>query len=159
MIKLAEKPFEIKVDKWTFKVPRDRFYNENDCWAKLDGRIATVGITDFLQNMTSDIIYVELPKLGTEVEQFDEAGTFEAIKTMLDLISPVSGVVREINEKLQEKPELVNQDPYGEGWFSKIEVKDFETDKENLLNPDTYFEVMKRKIEAEHVKLKKLARR
>jgi glycine cleavage system H protein len=155
MIKLAEKPFEIKVDKWTFKVPRDRFYNENDCWAKLDGKIATVGITDFLQNMTSDIIYVELPKLGTEVEQFDEAGTFEAIKTMLDLISPVNGVVREVNEKLREKPELVNQDPYGEGWFIKIEVEDFEVDKENLLRPDAYFEVMKRKIEAEHLKLKK----
>jgi len=152
---LAEKPFEIKVDKWTFKVPKDRFYNENDCWAKLDGKIATVGITDFLQNMTSDIIYVELPKLGTEVEQFDEAGTFEAIKTMLDLISPVNGVVREVNEKLRAKPELVNQDPYGEGWFIKIEVKDFEVDKENLLSPDAYFEVMKRKIEAEHLKLKK----
>ena len=159
MIKLAEKPFEIKVDKWTFKVPKDRFYNENDCWAKLDGKIATVGITDFLQNMASDIIYVELPKLGTEVEQFDEAGTFEAIKTMLDLISPVNGVIREVNEKLREKPELVNQDPYGEGWFIKIEVKDFEVDKENLLSADAYFEVMKRKIEAEHVKLKKLARR
>ena len=155
MIKLAEKPFEIKVDKWTFTVPKDRFYNENDCWAKLDGKIATVGITDFLQNMTSDIIYVELPKLGTEVGQFDEAGTFEAIKTMLDLISPVGGIVREVNEKLRDRPELVNQDPYEEGWFIKIEVKDFEADKENLLRPDAYFEVMKHKIEAEHQKLKK----
>ena len=151
----AEKPFEIKVDKWTFKVPRDRFYNENDCWAKLDGKVATVGITDFLQNMTSDIIYVELPELGTEVEQFGEAGTFEAIKTMLDLISPVAGIIREVNEKLRERPELMNQDPYGEGWFIKVEVKDFEADKENLLGPDAYFEVMKRKIEAEHKKLKK----
>ena len=151
----AEKPFEIKVDKWTFKVPRDRFYNENDCWAKLDGNMATVGITDFLQNMTSDIIYVELPEIGTEVEQFGEAGTFEAIKTMLDLISPVAGIVREVNEKLREKPELMNQDPYGEGWFIKIEVKDFEADKENLLGADAYFEVMKRKIETEHLKLKK----
>ena len=155
MIELAEKPFEIKVDKWTFKVPRDRFYNENDCWAKLDGNIATVGITDFLQNMASDIIYVELPKLGTEVEQFDEAGSFEAIKTMLDLISPVAGVIREVNEELRQRSELVNQDPYGEGWFIKVEVKDFEADKENLLSPDAYFEVMKRKIEAEHLKLKK----
>ena len=155
MIKLAEKPFEIKVDKWTFKVPKDRFYNENDCWAKLDGKVATVGITDFLQNMTSDIIYVELPEIGTEVEQFGDAGTFEAIKTMLDLISPVAGIIREVNEKLRERPELMNQDPYGEGWFIKVEVKDFEADKENLLGPDAYFEVMKRKIEAEHKKLKK----
>jgi glycine cleavage system H protein len=154
VIKLTEEPYEIKVDKWTFKVPKDRFYNENDCWAKLDGNIATLGITDFLQNMASDIIYVELPNLGTEVEQFGEAGTFEAIKTMLDLISPVAGIVREVNEKLREKPELVNQDPYGEGWFTKIEVTDFETDKENLLAPNVYFEVLKKKVEAEHLKLK-----
>lgn len=154
MIKLAEKPFEIKVDKWTFKVPKDRFYNENDCWAKLYGNIATVGITDFLQTMASDIIYVELPKLGTEVEQFGEAGSFEAIKTMLDLISPVSGVVKEVNEKLLESPELVNQDPYGEGWFVKIEVKDFESDRDALLDAIKYFEVLKKKVEAERLKLK-----
>lgn len=155
MIQLAEKPLEIKVDKWTFRVPKDRFYNENDCWTKLDGNMATVGITDFLQNMAGDIIYVELPEPGTVVEQFEEAGSFEAIKTMLDLLSPVAGVVKEINEELRQKPEFVNQDPYGEGWFVKIEVRDFEADKENLLGPDAYFEVMKRKIEAERLKLKK----
>jgi len=146
--------FKIKVDKWTFRVPRDRFYNENDCWAKLDENIATVGITDFLQNMASDIIFVELPEVDTVIEQFDEAGSFEAIKTMLDLISPVSGVVKEINEELQEKPELVNQDPYGKGWFVKIIVEDFEADRENLLDASEYFKVLKRKVEAERLKLK-----
>ncbi len=152
---LAENPLEIRVDKWTFRVPVDRFYNENDCWAKLDERIATVGITDFLQNMVGDIIYVELPSTGTIVGQFDEAGSFESVKAVLDVLSPVAGVVKEINEQLRQKPELVNQDPYGEGWFIKIEVRDFEADKENLLGPDSYFEVMKRKIETERLKLKK----
>ena len=146
--------FKIKVDKWTFRVPRDRFYNENDCWAKLDENIATVGITDFLQNMASDIIFVELPEVNTVIEQFDEAGSFEAIKTILDLISPVSGVIREVNEELQEKPELVNQDPYGRGWFVKIEVEDFEVDRDNLIDASEYFEVLKRKVEAERLKLK-----
>lgn len=155
MIELAENPLEIKVDKWTFRVPKDRFYNENDCWAKLDGNIAAVGITEFLQNMVGDVIYVQLPALGTVVGQFDETGSFESVKSVLDLLSPVSGVVREINEQLQQKPELVNQDPYEKGWFVKIEVKDFEADKENLLGPDAYFEVMKRKIEAERSRLKK----
>lgn len=149
------KAFKIKVDKWTFRVPKDRFYNENDCWAKLDGNMATVGITDFLQNMASDIIFIELPEVGTVIEQFDEAGSFEAIKIMLDLISPVSGVVKEVNEEVQEKPELVNQDPYERGWFVKIEVKDFEVDRENLIGPDAYFEVLKHKIETERLKLKK----
>ena len=149
------KVFKIKVDKWTFRVPIDRFYNENDCWAKLDGNVATVGITDFLQNMASDIIFIELPEVGTVIEQFDEAGSFEAIKIMLDLISPVSGVVKEVNEEVQEKPELVNQDPYERGWFVKIEVKDFKVDRENLIGPDAYFEVLKHKIETERLKLKK----
>lgn len=152
---MAEKTLEIKVDKWTFCVPLDRFYNENDCWAKLDGNIATMGITDFLQSMAGDIIYVDLPKLGNEVGQFDEVGSFESVKTVLDLLSPAGGVVREVNEKLRQRPELVNQDPYGEGWFVKVEVRDFELDKENLLGPDAYFEVLKRKIEAEKSKMKK----
>jgi len=143
------------VDKWTLHVPRDRFYNENDCWAKLDGKTAIVGITEFLQNMVGDVIYVELPTPGSVVGQFDEVGSYESIKTVLDLLSPVSGVVKEVNEALRQKPELVNQDPYGKGWFVKIEVTDFEADKENLLGPEAYFEVMKRKIETERLKLKK----
>ena len=154
-MKLAEDSFEIKADKWTFHVPKNRFYNENDCWAKVDGNIATIGITDFLQNMVGDIIYVQLPIVGASVEQFDEVSSFESVKTVLDLLSPVSGVVKEINEELRQKPELVNQDPHGKGWFVKIEVKNFEADKENLLDPNAYFEVMKRKIATERQKLKK----
>jgi glycine cleavage system H protein len=153
---LTENSLEIKVDKWTFRVPKNRFYNENDCWTKLDGNIATVGITDFLQNMVGDVIYVELPTLGTTVGQFDEVGSFESVKTVLDLLSPVAGVVKETNAQLKQKPELVNQDPYGNGWFVKIEVKDFETDKENLLSPDAYFVVLKQKIERERSKLKSI---
>ena len=149
---LTEKPFEWKVDKWTFRVPRDRFYNENDCWVQLEGNRATVGITDFLQNMASDIIYVELPEPGTVVAQFDEAGSFEAVKIILDLISPVNGVVKEVNEELREKPELANQDPYEGGWFVKMEVADFDVDRENLLDATGYFEVLKRKVEAERRK-------
>jgi len=152
---LAEDSFEIKADKWTFRVPKNRFYNENDCWAKADGSIATIGITDFLQNMVGDVIFVNLPALGTSVEQFDEVSSFESVKTVLDLLSPVSGVAKEVNEELRQRPELVNQDPYGKGWFVKIEVKDFEADKENLLGPEAYFDVMKRKIETEKLKLKK----
>ena len=153
---MTENSLEIKVDKWTFRVPKDRFYNENDCWTKLHGNIATVGITDFLQNMVGDVIYVELPTLGTTVGQFDEVGSFESVKTVLDLLSPVAGVVKEINAQLKQKPELVNQDPHGNGWFVKIEVKDFETDKENLLSPDAYFAILKQKIERERSKLKSI---
>lgn len=146
---------EFKLDKWTFKVPKNLMYNENDCWAKIDGKLATVGITDFLQNLMSDIVFVELPKIGDKIEQFDEAGSLESIKATLDLISPVSGVIEEVNNELSNTPDLANTDPYGKGWFLKVQLTDFESDKENLIGADDYLEVMKKKAEKEQQRLKK----
>ena len=146
---------EFKLDKWTFKVPKNLLYNENDCWAKIDGKLATVGITDFLQNLMSDIVFVELPKIGDKIEQFDEAGSLESIKATLDLISPVSGVIEEVNNELSNTPDLANTDPYGKGWFLKVQLTDFESDKENLIGADDYLEVMKKKAEKEQQRLKK----
>jgi len=150
-----EDSYQLKVLKWTFQVPKDLLYNENDCWAKIEGHKARVGITDFLQSMATDIIFVEFKDIGTEIEQLDEVASFESTKTILDLISPVSGVIVEVNEKLSERPELVNQDPYGEGWFAALKLKDFESDRENLLDAQKYFEVLKRKVESEKEKLGK----
>jgi len=150
-----EESYQFKVLKWTFRVPKDLLYNENDCWAKIEGDKARVGITDFLQSMATDIIFVEFKDVGTEIEQLDEVASFESVKTILDLISPVSGVIIEVNEKISERPELVNQDPYGEGWFAILKLKDFESNRENLLDAQKYFEVMKRKVESEKEKLGK----
>lgn len=146
---------EFKLDKWTFKVPKNLMYNENDCWAKIDGKLATVGITDFLQNVMSDIVFVELPKIGDKIEQFDEAGSLESIKATLDLISPVSGVIEEVNNELSNAPDLANTDPYGKGWFLKVRLTDFESDEENLIGADAYLEVIKKKAEKEQQRLKK----
>ena len=145
---------ELKVDKWTFTVPKGFFYNENDFWARIDGKIATVGITSYLQSKLSDIIFVSLPQIGTVIEQFGEAGAFESVKAALDVISPVSGSVMEVNDELVNSPDLANSDPYGRGWFLKIELSDFESDKENLIDAEGYFEVMKKKVEKEHEQLK-----
>jgi glycine cleavage system H protein len=150
-----EDSYQLKVLKWTFQVPKDLLYNENDCWVRIEGRKARVGITDFLQSMATDIIFVEFKDVGTEIEQLDEVASFESAKTVLDLISPVSGVIVEVNEKISEKPELVNQDPYGEGWFSLLKLKSFESDREDLLDAQKYFEVLKRKVELEKKKLGK----
>ena len=150
-----EDTYQLKVLKWTFRVPKGLLYNENDCWAKIEGGKARVGITDFLQNMATDILFVEFKDVGTEIEQMDEVAAFESAKTILDLISPVSGVIVEVNEKLSERPELVNQDPYGEGWFAVLRLTDFESDRENLLDAQKYFEVLKRKVESEKAKLGK----
>jgi glycine cleavage system H protein len=145
---------QLKVDKYTFTVPKGLFYNENDFWARIDGKIATVGITSYLQNHLSDIIFVSLPQIGTKIEQFGEAGSFESVKAALDVISPVSGSVVEVNNELVNSPDLANSDPYGKGWFVKIELTDFESDKENLVDAEGYFEVMKKKVEKEHEQLK-----
>ncbi len=145
---------ELKVDKWTFTVPKGSFYNENDFWARIDGKMATVGITSYLQSKLSDIIFVSLPQVGTKIEQFGEAGSFESVKAALDVILPVSGSVVEVNNELVNSPDLANSDPYGKGWFLKIELSDFESDKENLIDAEGYFEVMKKKVEKEHEQLK-----
>jgi len=152
---MVEEPYQIKVDKWTFRVPKELFYNENDCWARIEGDTAKVGITDFLQNMISDIIFVKFNELGSKIEQFDEIASFESIKSVLDLISPVSGTIQKVNEKLSQSPELANKDPYGEGWFAIIKLEDIENDRQNLLQAQDYFEVLKRKVETERRKLGK----
>ena len=150
---MVEEPYQIKVDKWTFRVPKELFYNENDCWARIEGDTAKVGITDFLQNMTSDIIFVKFNELGSRIEQFDEIASFESTKTVLDLISPVSGTIQKVNQELSQSPELANKDPYGEGWFAIIKLENFENDRQNLLSGQDYFEVLKRKVETERRKL------
>jgi len=152
---MVEEPYQIKVDKWTFRVPKELFYNENDCWSRIEGDTAKVGITDFLQNMISDIIFVKFNELGSKIEQFDEIASFESIKSVLDLISPVSGTIQKVNEKLSQSPELANKDPYGEGWFAIIKLENFENDRQNLLQAQDYFEVLKRKVETERRKLGK----
>jgi len=152
---MVEEPYQIKVDKWTFRVPKELFYNENDCWTRIEGDTAKVGITDFLQNMISDIIFVKFNELGSKIEQFDEIASFESIKSVLDLISPVSGTIQKVNKKLSQSPELANKDPYGEGWFAIIKLENFENDRQNLLQAQDYFEVLKRKVETERRKLGK----
>ena len=148
-------PLELKIDKWTFKVPRELFYIDNDFWARIEGNVGTVGITSYMQSKLSDIIFVRLPEVGAKVEQFGEAGDFESVKAVLDVISPVSGTVVEVNRELENQPDLANSDPYGKGWFYKVELSDIESDKENLSDAEAYFAVMKKNVEKEHEKLKK----
>ncbi|MFN3784438.1 MAG: glycine cleavage system protein GcvH [Spirosomataceae bacterium] len=118
--------------------PADLRYTSEHEWIKMiDDTTALVGITDFAQGELGDIVYVEIETQGEDVEENGIFGTIEAVKTVSDLFSPVAGKVIEVNPALENSPELVNNDPYGEGWLIKIEVTN-PADLENLLDVDAY---------------------
>lgn len=149
---MTEEFFETTVDKFTFKVPKDYLYNRDDCWLRLEGDKAVIGITDFKQQLGGDVAFVETKEAGSEVNQGDEFGQLETIKTTMALISPASGTVGEINPEIESRPEVINEDPYGAGWIISIKLKDIESDKKNLLDGASYFELMKEKIAEEEKK-------
>ena len=135
--------------KFIFRVPTNPkiYFNENDCWAHVIGNRARIGVTDFVQQNLSDILYFTPPDVDAEIDQFGEVGEIESSKSVFELISPVSGKVISINETLIQKPELINENPYESGWVAEIELTDFESDKELLIGFDQYFEIMKKKVE------------
>ena len=104
--------------------PRDRQYTKEHEWVKLDGELATVGITNYAQEQLGDIVYVELPQPGDALSQFEAFGIIESVKAASDLYAPISGEVVAVNEELVDRPELVNEDPYGNGWMLKVDPKD-----------------------------------
>jgi glycine cleavage system H protein len=135
--------------KFIFRVPKNQevYFNEIDCWAYVIGNRARIGVTDFVQQNLSDILYFTPPDIGLEIDQFGEVGDIESSKSVFELISPVSGKVISINETLVQKPELINENPYEFGWIAELELTDFESDKELLIGFDKYFEIMKKKVE------------
>jgi glycine cleavage system H protein len=122
-------------------VPRDLRYTRTHEWVRLRGEIATVGITDFAQDQLSDLTYVELPTPGDSVSAQDQVAVVESVKAASDIYAPVSGTITAVNNALVEKPELINSDPYGEGWIFKIQPDD-PGDLESLLDAGQYEELM-----------------
>jgi len=116
-------------------VPTDRLYTPTHEWLKLEGDVATIGITDYAQSELGDIVYLDLPEPGRVLQQGSSFGTVESVKTVSDLYSPVPGEIVEINSALEGQSELVNSDPYGQGWIAKIKLSE---KPENLLTPDDY---------------------
>ncbi|MDE6143080.1 MAG: glycine cleavage system protein GcvH [Muribaculaceae bacterium] len=114
-------------------------YAESHEWVKLDGDIAIVGITDYAQHALGNIVYVDMPEVGDEVEQGEEFGAVESVKAASDLISPVSGEVVEINESLEDAPELINQDAF-DNWIMKVRVSD-PTEIDRLLDAEGYAKI------------------
>jgi glycine cleavage system H protein len=118
-------------------IPNDLKYTKDHEWIKIEGDVATVGVTDFAQGELGDIVYVEVDTLEEELDKEEVFGTVEAVKTVSDLFMPVSGEVIEFNESLETNPEKVNEDPYGEGWMIKIKMSNI-SDVDELLSSEDY---------------------
>ena len=118
-------------------LPVDLKYTKEHEWTKIEGNIATIGVTDFAQSELGDIAWLEMPEVGDETKIGETFGTIEAVKTVEDLYAPISGKIIEINSELLDSPELVNDDPYGRGWIVKLEISN-EAEIAKLLSADDY---------------------
>lgn len=117
--------------------PEDLKYSREHEWALVEGKVATVGITDFAQEKLGDIVFVELPAIGDKVTKDEAMGVVESVKAVSDVYSPVSGTVVEVNDDLPDSPDMINEDPYGDGWIVKIQMSD-PTDLDDLMESDAY---------------------
>ena len=140
---------EVTHDKFIFRVKTSYLYHPDECWAKKDGELVTVGVTDFFQKTIGDVIFIDLPEIGAKIAQGDEAGMIETIKVNVTVISPVSGTIKEVNEGLKDNPQWVNSEPYGEGWLFKMAPSDWEADKKEVMEAQVYFSRMEEKIKKE----------
>jgi len=120
--------------------PQDLYYAKTHEWVRLDDDIATVGITDFAQNQLSDLTFVELPEVGRVVVPGDEVAVLESVKAASDIYAPIGGEIVAVNEALEDTPEMINNDPYEEGWLFKIKFEK-EEDVDDLLSADAYDEI------------------
>ena len=138
---------EVTIDKFTFNVATDRYYNGEGVWALPHGNRVRIGLSDFLQQRSGDVAFAEIKSEGTVLAAGDETAVIETIKVNFSLSSPLSGKIVKINPVMNTTPEIINQDRYGDGWLAVIEASQWEIDCSRLLDPQAYFARMK--IQAE----------
>ncbi len=141
---------EATFDKFTFRVATDRLYSAEGVWfqAQPNGRVR-VGVTDFLQQHSGDVAFMNVKPRGAQLAVADEFAEMETMKMNEGLATPIAGTVAEVNRALESTPEIVNQDPYGQGWLAMIEPKNWEGEKSTLLDPQAYFAVMQTQAQKE----------
>jgi len=148
-----EAPVEFLVvthDKFEFRIPLvDYLFNENDCWVRVSGGAARVGISDYMQQRLTDISFFNPPQPGAVIEQFGEVGTLESAKAVFEIVSPVSGTVVAVNAAAADNSALINEDPYGAGWLVEIKPASLEQDAALLVDGAAYAEIVKRKAAEE----------
>jgi len=137
------------VDKFTFRVDLTCYFNSEGVWVRAEGNRGRLGISDFVQQRSGDIAFVEVKPEGTILALGDEFSSIETIKVDIAFSSPVSGKVVRVNPALENTPEIINQDPFGEGWLCEVELSNLEADLKSLLDANAYFLKMKREAEEE----------
>ena len=145
--------FTTTYDKFELRVRKEFYYTNDDLWVSLENGKAKVGVSDYLQKTSGDVAFIEVAKPGSTVEKGKELGTMESAKTTIELLSPLSGTLQEANNNLSVKPELVNSDPYGDGWIVVISPLNLEGDRSSLLSAEEYYTLMLGKLQSEHGKL------
>ncbi len=146
---MAQNDLVFSIDKFTFRIATDRFYTAEGLWVKQEGNAVRTGLSDYLQQRSGDIAFVELKHAGLQVRAGEELAVIETIKVNLSLSSPVSGNVLEVNPNLQTTPEIINQDPYGKGWLAIIELEQGKFNPADFLNSKAYFSLAKLEAERE----------
>jgi len=140
---------ETTIDKFTFRVREDLYYSETGLWVAIDNSRARVGLSDFAQQLNGDVAFASVAPTGTQVKATQVFGNIETVKAILELPSPVTGRIVEVNPGLENSPELINQDPYGKGWMAVLELERWEEEKSALLDAPHYLELVKRQAETE----------
>lgn len=128
------------------EVPPGLKYSKEHEWVVVEESVATVGITDHAQEQLGEIVYIELPSVGEKISKDDPFGVVESVKAVSDIYAPVSGTVVEVNEDLPESPEVINEDPYGDGWFIKVKISDL-SELDDLMDNEEYEEMVAKEKE------------
>src|SRR5208282_2269224 len=142
----AAKRAPLTISGGVMEIPQGLKYSKEHEWVATEGTVATVGITDHAQEQLGEIVYIELPAVGDKISKDDPFGVVESVKAVSDIYAPVSGTVIEVNEDLPESPEVVNEDPYGDGWLVKVQMND-PTDLDDLMDNNEYEEMIAREKE------------
>jgi glycine cleavage system H protein len=124
----------VKVE--SYEVPEGLYFSKDFEWVKVEGDKVRVGITDYAQKSLREIVYAELPSVGTEIKQNEPFGTLESVKAVSDLVSAISGTIQEVNDEVQSKPETLNEDPYGKGWLLVVTPSNLQAELANLMDFD-----------------------
>lgn len=140
---------ELTIDKFTFRVAKDRFYSSEGVWVKPEGDYVRIGLSDFLQQRSGDIAFTEVKPEGTVLALGEEVAVIETIKVNISLSSPVNGKIVEANSDMETAPEVINQDPFEKGWIAILEPSDWELDRSRLLDAAAYFAKIKAEGEDE----------